>query len=410
MRDIFIISKFTALETVKKKTFIISFIVMLSLIILGFNIPNFIKLFKSEASNTKSKVLLIDKDNAFKDKLISLNDIDESLDYKIENKEYKESEIIKLLEEDKYKAILYFYKDKDLLNALYYVDKMGLENNVLVDLDLINNIYNEIKLEELGLSKDNINYLNTPFNFEVKEITKSSTDTEIGISVIISIVLFFFIYYSAYQVSTSITTEKTSKIIDNLITSTKAKYIVIGKTLGIGFVSFMQLIIMLLTAFASYKLFFPANLFEDIFSGVVFNLKLIFPFLLNFALGYLFYAFLFSLVGAFVNKTEELQSVNSLVSILLFISYYISVLAPTFQIGKITKILVYIPFISPFMGASNYLSGSISLFSFIISILILIVSVILVSYLAIRIYKNAILNYGTKFSLREVVKMYKTKA
>ena len=407
MRDIFIISKFTALETIKKKAFIISFIIMLIIIIVGFNVPNIIKLVKSD-SFSKKEILIIDKDNVFKDRLNILNHYDENTKFVIDNKDYKKKDIESLLKDNKYNASLYFYKDNNELKSIYYINKMNLEGTLLIDVNLLNSIYQEIKLEEKGLSKTDINYINTPFTYDIEEFTKTSSEKEVGISVIISVLLFFFIYSSSYQVSTAITTEKTSKIIDNLITSTKAKYIVIGKTLGIGLVGFLQLIIMILTAFISYKLFFPTDLFSSIFSGVVFNFKLIIIFMLYFTLGYLFYAFLFSLVGSFVNKVDELQSVNSVVSIILVISYYLSVLMPTLQVDNVNKIMMFIPFTSTFVGAGNYLSESVSLITLFISILILIISTILMAYLSIRIYKNAILNYGIKFNIKEVIKMYKS--
>lgn len=407
MKDIFVISKFTALETIKKKAFIISFVIMLSMIVIGFNIPNILKLFKTDIS-AQSEILIIDKDNVFQDKLTMLNEMDKNTKYKIKNKDYSEKEIQKLVEND-YSASIYFYKDENELKSIYYVDKMNLEGYLYVDMDLINMIYQQIKLEEKGLSEKEISYINTPIMYDVKEFNKSSSEKEVGISVIISILLFFFIYYSSYQVSTAITTEKTSKIIDNLITSTKAKYIVIGKTLGIGLVGFTQLIIMILTAFISYKAFFPANLFASMFSGIIFNFKLIFTFLTFFTLGFLFYAFLFSLVGSFVNKVEELQSVNSVVSMLLFISYYLSVLMPTFQADSVTKILLYIPFTSPFMAPGSYLSSNVNLLTIISSVIILTLSIILMAYLSIRIYKKAILNYGIKLNIKELIRMYKEK-
>ena len=59
---------------------------------------------------------------------------------------------------------------------------------------------------------------------------------------LISLVLFYAIYFCAYQVSSSITTEKTSKIIETLVTSTTPRTIVLGKTIGIGIVGILVLL------------------------------------------------------------------------------------------------------------------------------------------------------------------------
>ena len=179
MKDIFVISKFTALETIKKKAFIISFVIMLSMIVIGFNIPNILKLFKTDIS-AQSKILIIDKDNVFKDKLTVLNEMDKNTKYKIKNKDYSEKEIQKLVEND-YSASIYFYKDENELKSIYYVDKMNLEGYLYVDMDLINMIYQQIKLEEKGLSEKEISYINTPIMYDVKEFNKSSSEKEVGI-------------------------------------------------------------------------------------------------------------------------------------------------------------------------------------------------------------------------------------
>ena len=73
-------------------------------------------------------------------------------------------------------------------------------------------------------------------------------------------ILFFAIYYCAYQVASSITVEKTSKLMDTLITSVSPKSIVVGKTLGIGFVGLVQVLAVIITAFVSYQMFFPKEL------------------------------------------------------------------------------------------------------------------------------------------------------
>lgn len=70
-----------------------------------------------------------------------------------------------------------------------------------------------------------------------------------------SIVLFYAIYFSAYQVSSSIITEKTSKIMETLVTSTSPRTIVLGKTLGIGIVGLLQMILIVGTALLSAKAF-----------------------------------------------------------------------------------------------------------------------------------------------------------
>ena len=68
---------------------------------------------------------------------------------------------------------------------------------------------------------------------------------------LLSMVLFFAIYFCAYQVSSSITVEKTSKIVETLVTSTSPRSIILGKTIGIGLVGLGQVLLFTTVALIS---------------------------------------------------------------------------------------------------------------------------------------------------------------
>ena len=70
MRDIFTVMKFTIKDMVKRKSFIISTLIILILIIIGFNVPNLIKMFNED--NNGNKLLIIDSKNVFEGTLENL--------------------------------------------------------------------------------------------------------------------------------------------------------------------------------------------------------------------------------------------------------------------------------------------------------------------------------------------------
>ena len=73
MRDLLTVAEFTIKEAVKRKSFIISNIIIIAIIILGFNVPNIINSFSGEDNEEKTKILIIDEGNIFGSELISLN-------------------------------------------------------------------------------------------------------------------------------------------------------------------------------------------------------------------------------------------------------------------------------------------------------------------------------------------------
>ena len=72
MKDLITVASFTIKDMVKKKSFIISMIIILVLIVIGFNIPNILNSIKGDFEND-FKVLLVDNENIFEGTLQTLN-------------------------------------------------------------------------------------------------------------------------------------------------------------------------------------------------------------------------------------------------------------------------------------------------------------------------------------------------
>ena len=72
MRDLFVVAKFTIKDMITRKSFIVSSIIILALIVIGFNIPNILNSFGTEES-TLNKMLIVDSENIFKGNLEALN-------------------------------------------------------------------------------------------------------------------------------------------------------------------------------------------------------------------------------------------------------------------------------------------------------------------------------------------------
>ena len=69
MRDFIVVAKFTAKEMLKRKSFLISNLIILILIVVGFNVPNIIEKFKGSDEIEAEKILIVDKDNLYGNKL-----------------------------------------------------------------------------------------------------------------------------------------------------------------------------------------------------------------------------------------------------------------------------------------------------------------------------------------------------
>ena len=407
MKDIFTVMKFTIKEMVKRKSFIISTIIILLLIIVGFNVPNIIKALKGEEST--KKILIVDSENVFEGQLNLLESMDFDYEVEIGNNSYDEIKN-KIEDGDIDSAILVEKKENEDVKIRYIVENTTMMEKVPEDIvNTINNLYSNIQIRKLSLTSEQLKTLSADFKFEIEQTEEKKAQGNVFVMMLMSIVLFYAIYFGAYQVSTSITTEKTSKIMETLVTSTSPRTIVLGKTIGVGLVGLFQLIFIVATAFVSAKTFLDKELLDSVLdmSNITISLGIIT--IVYFILGYATYAFLYALTGSTVSKPEDIQSANSPVALISVVGFYLSyftMMNPTSNLNFYASIL---PVSSPFCMPFRVMMGLASTKDIVISIAVLVITILIIAKVAIKIYSSAILNYGTKMSFKDIVKMYKDK-
>ena len=224
MKDLITVATFTIREAVKRKSFIISMIIIIALIIIGFNIPNILDHLLGE-SEYKENVLIVDEDDIFEESLIDIQTGKEDYNYTISKEALSEEEIKTKLKSDEYDSCLIFKKkDDDSIKIDYVVESMMAGQTV--PEDLIQNFsvqYTAVQIQKAGITQSQMEKMFTNFDINVIQTDESAASGNIVATMILSLVLFYAIYFCAYQVSTSITTEKTSKIMETLVTSTSPK-------------------------------------------------------------------------------------------------------------------------------------------------------------------------------------------
>ena len=248
-----------------------------------------------------------------------------------------------------------------------------------------------------------------PFNIGITQAEENKTGNNILPMMLLSIVLFYAIYFFAYQVSSSITTEKTSKIIETLVTSTSPKTIVLGKTLGIGLAGVMQTIITVLVALISAKLFLDSEMIDLVLSSINLSATVAVITIVYYVLGYALFALLYALTGSTVAKPEDVQSANGPVAILAVIGFYLAYFTMMNPASSLNQIAAIIPISSPFCMPFRVMMGLSSTSEIATSLIILVLTILVVAKVSIKIYSSAILNYGSKLDFKDMFKMYKNK-
>ena len=406
MKDFITVMKFTMKDMIKRKSFIISTLIILILIVVGFNVPKLLKSIKGD--NTGDKLLIVDSQNIFEGSLETLKESNLGYNIQIENLDYEE--IKEKIENENIESAIIIEPNEQNIKIRYIVKNMNMMETVPEDIvGAINSLYTNLQISKLGLTQEQLQSITPNFEFDLEQTEEEKASGNVYAIMLLSIVLFYAIYFCAYQVSSSITTEKTSKIMETLVTSTSPKTIVLGKTIGIGIIGLMQMILIVGTALISAKLFLDPGAIDS-----VLDMSNITPYLgiitiIYFILGYLAYALLYALTGSTVSKPEDIQSANSPIAILAVIGFYLSyftMMNPTSELNVFASML---PISSPFCMPFRVMMGLASNTDVLASIVILIITIIVIAQVAIKIYSNAILNYGTKMSFKDIIKIYKDK-
>lgn len=258
------------------------------------------------------------------------------------------------------------------------------------------------------------------------------------IPIVASLVLFMLIFVYGSTVAQSIATEKTSRVMELLLTSVRPLAVVIGKVLAMGLVSLAQFVLIIITGFIS---FFATAQFgiggeimeimsnpevqalaenKEIVEAVNNTLGsftaldgiLIF---LCFILGFLFFSLIAALVGASISRMEDLQQAMQPYSLLGVLGVYLAYFPVIFNVDSIESgaatinpvqiFSYYFPVSSPFALPSAILLGTISPLQGIIAVLILAAFVVLIAIVVSKVYEAIILHNGNRIKMGDIIKM-----
>ena len=413
MKDLFLVASYTFKDLVKRKSFIISNIIILIMVVIGFNVPNIIKLFNGENDSFgETKIAIVDKENLLEDSLNSLKQVEKELGYTIEipEKSVTIDQIKEQIKQEEIDSALVIEKVENGININYLVKSIGMTSMEPENLiTAIKESYKNVQISKLNASEEQMLKINMPFTVAMSQVDENEAQGNLLAMMLLSIVLFYAIYFYAYQVSTSITTEKTSKIIETLVTSTSPRTIVIGKTIGIGIAGLLQTAVTVIVAVICANAFLTKEMVDAVLNVSNFTPRLAISTIAYYILGYSLFALLYALTGSTVAKPEDIQSANSPVAILAVIGFYLSYFTMMNPASELNAFASMFPISSPFCMPFRIMMGLADTKDILISLGILIITMLVVAKVSIKIYSSAILNNGSKISFKEMVRIYKNK-
>ncbi|PTI59906.1 ABC transporter permease [Staphylococcus warneri] len=211
------------------------------------------------------------------------------------------------------------------------------------------------------------------------------------------VVLVFVIMNYISQISMEIANEKTSRVVEMIITSVPPYQHILAKICGVIMVALTQILILSLTAILSYNLFDAKSLFNKFNMTLTTNSnKTIIIGMVLWLLAVIGYIILGAIVGSLVSRIEDVGQAIMPLSLLVLISFYISLFNFSHPDSYLIKVCSYIPYISPFALIVRLNDGSYNITEVILSISIFVITILISLFFAAKIYKSAILSYNKR--------------
>ncbi|WP_058302714.1 ABC transporter permease [Gorillibacterium timonense] len=433
MRGFWTVLKFTFMNRVKAKSFISTTIIFALLIAAGVNAPSVISHFSGDkttnvgvfADSTISPALIehFKKDDP---KLVlieypdkgSLSANEEFAKTAVLNKEVKGFLVKQPAKEGEFPAFRYLSEGT--------FTQTGPSSKLQSALQIIK--ANEV-VKEFNLTDEQVTKLNTPVSLESIQITSGSsgggtgnvdgpgaegkTPSEQLMSYILvyALMILLFMALSMYgnMTASEITAEKSSRVMEVLITSVSPLKQMFGKVFGMFLLGVAQ--IALFIAVAVINLNLPNN--RDFFASNDLDFSSIDPmlyvyFVLFYLLGFFLYVILYAAMGSIVSRTEELGQAVMPITLLSLAGFYIGIYGINAPMGTFIRVCSFIPFFTPnIMFLRIGMLSNVPAWEIWLSIAILIASILFFGWLSAKIYRTGVLMYGKRPSIKEIRKAMK---
>lgn len=389
----------------------------------------------SYESDDVRKVAIIDYDDMLKG---SIKD-EQNLYFKFEEEDI---DVLKRrIGETEYDGILVLPRLKDIrekrYKVFYYAEKQPTPDIEMAIKDRLETAMRDYKIEVLGLNRAELDALDTRIELDPEPLVDDGQDASVltsaiasGIGFVMGMIMYMAVFIYGSMIMRSVMEEKTTRIVEVMISSVRPFELMLGKIIGVGAVG--------LTQFAVWAILIPVL---SMLGGLIFgvdtnqvnvsaanapeinpddlqamvalgmqelsnqNWWLMLPaFVMYFLGGYFLYASLFAAVGsAMGDDLGEGQSLTIPITIPVLLAFYIMMVAVQAPNSSLAVWSSMFPLFSPIVMPAR-LAFDPPLWEVALSLVLLAATSVFFVWLSARIYRVGILMYGKKVTFKEIGK------
>jgi len=299
---------------------------------------------------------------------------------------------------------------------------------------LLKNEIESIKLDKSGIDKDKLDKIKTNIDLNVINITdKGEKEGDVAVATatgyISAMLIYFFIFLYGVQTLRGVIEEKTSRIVEVIISSVKPFQLMMGKIIGIGAVGLTQLFVWIILTIMIYQgalTFYEVDIYDSrqieladnapatptddadiqqIFAKIdTINFPVLLgTFLFYFLTAYMFYGSLFAAVGSAVDNDADAQQFQLPITLPLILSIMLLPAVLRDPHGDLAFWTSIIPFTAPVVMMMR-IPFDPPVWHIILSMVCMVMGFIFTTWLAGRIYRIGILMHGAKVNYKILFK------
>lgn len=257
---------------------------------------------------------------------------------------------------------------------------------------------------------------------EGDEASETSSTLSYFIGIIMSFMLYMFILIYGQMVMTSIIEEKNNRVLEIVVSSVKPTYLMLGKILGIGAVAVTQILIWLAIVM-SFTYWVMPSLMSGVAAGAndpelmaaigklsdgSYVLSLFVYLLLFLVGGYLFYSSIYAAIGSAVDNIQDASQLTTIAVLPIIVGMVLSPSVVSDPMSSYATWVSIIPFTSPMVMMARIPFG-IPFWEIALSIVLLYLTFLFMIWLAAKIYRVGIFMYGKKPTITELIRWARYK-
>ncbi|PPA72506.1 hypothetical protein C4B60_03305 [Jeotgalibacillus proteolyticus] len=302
-------------------------------------------------------------------------------------------------------------RESGKIDANYLSDSL-IQSDLSSDLQTtLQTIQSNLAASRLNLSADELATLNMPVAFEHSSFSESSKSQEDlnearGLVYIMIFVIYMSVLIYSMMIATEVATEKSSRVMEILISSVPPFQQIFAKILGVGLLGLTQLLLWALVAFASinisgetqnsgiYQFFsFSTGSIQTLIFGIVF-----------FLLGYFLYATMAAFLGSLVSRSEDVQQMIMPLNLLIVAAAMLAFYGLANPEGSLITFTSFIPFFSPLVMFTRVGMLNVPLWEPLTAIFLTLAAIIIIGWFGAKVYRGGVLMYGNASSFKDLKK------